>query len=135
LPGVYAELAAEFVPVQDAGRPAAPLHSLPAPFEETASPRRIVWAGTVGGSVPFEFPLPDRAGAWSLRFSLATTPEVAVRLERAETYLRNDLLAESAWIAVTDQFSQSILVLDPEVKDWNSPEAVKWSWRPDTRNG
>ena len=136
VPGVYAEAAAEFVPVEDGRRSLSPV-SQAAPFEEPVSSRRIVWAGTVeGAAVPVEIPLPDRAGAWSLRLSLETTPEVAVRLEGAETFLRNDAISfESAWVAVTDQLSQRIIVLDPEVKDWNSPEAVKWWWRPEARNG
>lgn len=39
------------------------------------------------------------------------------------------------WIAVTDQDSKKILVLDPKVPDWNSSEAVKWSWYPNASNG
>jgi hypothetical protein len=38
-------------------------------------------------------------------------------------------------IAVTDQASKKIVVLDPAVSDWSSEEAVKWSWQPDSSNG
>ena len=104
--------------------------------EEPAGDWQTLWAGSVGDdSIPFELSLPDRTGYWFLRFALATTPEVAVRLEGAETKLRNDLSAETAWVAVTDQLSQRILVLDPQVKDWNASEALKWSWRPEASNG
>ncbi|MCU6711873.1 hypothetical protein M6D81_24535 [Paenibacillus sp. J5C_2022] len=44
--------------------------------------------------------------------------------------------ASAEYIAVTDQSAGgSILVFDPEVGDWNSSEAVKWSWRPGADNG
>ncbi|CAG7644563.1 DUF6528 family protein [Paenibacillus allorhizosphaerae] len=39
------------------------------------------------------------------------------------------------WIAVTDQASRRILVFDSERKDWNSAEALKWSWSPSALNG
>lgn len=39
------------------------------------------------------------------------------------------------WIVVTDQGAKKILVLDPKVSDWNSNDAVKWSWYPSASNG
>ncbi|MFE5323657.1 DUF6528 family protein [Paenibacillus sp. NPDC056579] len=38
-------------------------------------------------------------------------------------------------IAVSDQASKKILVMDPAASDWNSPSAVKWSWAPSGTNG
>lgn len=38
-------------------------------------------------------------------------------------------------IAVSDQASKKILVMDPAASDWNSPDAVKWSWAPTSSNG
>src|SRR5690606_14108409 len=33
-------------------------------------------------------------------------------------------------VAVTDQASGRILVLDPAVADWSDPAALRWSWSP-----
>ncbi|GGE02626.1 DUF6528 family protein [Paenibacillus nasutitermitis] len=39
-------------------------------------------------------------------------------------------------VAVTDQsVGGKILVLDPNVPDWNSASAIKWSWAPSAANG
>jgi hypothetical protein len=38
-------------------------------------------------------------------------------------------------IALTDQGSKKILILDPKVSDWNSNDAIKWSWYPNASNG
>ena len=39
------------------------------------------------------------------------------------------------WIAATDDASQSIMVFDPAVTDWNSSSAVKYTWAPSASNG
>lgn len=38
-------------------------------------------------------------------------------------------------IAVTDQASGRILVLDPACPDWSDPNALLWSWQPSEANG
>ncbi|CAG7644131.1 DUF6528 family protein [Paenibacillus allorhizosphaerae] len=38
-------------------------------------------------------------------------------------------------VAVTDQASQKIIVFDPNAEDWNSEQAIKWSWKPTSTNG
>jgi hypothetical protein len=38
-------------------------------------------------------------------------------------------------VALTDQASRSILVLDAAVEDWNHEHAVHWSWAPCPENG
>lgn len=45
------------------------------------------------------------------------------------------VLSSTYWIAVTDQNTHKILVMDPNVTDWNSSSAVKWSWYPNASNG
>ncbi|WNQ13968.1 DUF6528 family protein [Paenibacillus aurantius] len=37
-------------------------------------------------------------------------------------------------LAVTDQASKRILLLDPEVPDWKDGRAVKWSWHPNAEH-
>lgn len=49
------------------------------------------------------------------------------------TYTKRKSL--ESWIAVTDQGSKKILVLDPKVLDWNNGDAIKWSWYPNDSNG
>ncbi|MCV4231159.1 DUF6528 family protein [Virgibacillus sp. LDC1] len=44
-------------------------------------------------------------------------------------------LQEDYDIAMSDQASQKILVMDPGVSDWNDPSAVKWTWAPSASNG
>lgn len=38
--------------------------------------------------------------------------------------------AACCWIATTDGATKSIRVFDPSVSNWNSPSALKWSWKP-----
>ncbi|WP_248928336.1 DUF6528 family protein [Paenibacillus hamazuiensis] len=38
-------------------------------------------------------------------------------------------------IAMSEQSTDKILVMDPNAADWNSSSAVKWSWAPTTSNG
>lgn len=43
--------------------------------------------------------------------------------------------ASCCWIAATNQANNRIDVYDPSVPDWNSPQALKWSWKPTTALG
>ncbi|MFK7697057.1 DUF6528 family protein [Paenibacillus sp. HJGM_3] len=51
--------------------------------------------------------------------------------------VRNAEAADTAccWIAATNQANNRIEAYDPTVADWNSPEALKWSWKPTTALG
>jgi hypothetical protein len=59
---------------------------------------------------------------------------VAVVLATGWTLWRS-AASENFDVVATDQASRKILVLDPDVADWSSEEAVKWSWAPSSRNG
>lgn len=38
-------------------------------------------------------------------------------------------------VALTDQASHRVLVMDPAAPDWNDEQAIVWSWAPDEDNG
>ncbi|WJH35356.1 hypothetical protein N6H14_04750 [Paenibacillus sp. CC-CFT747] len=44
----------------------------------------------------------------------------------------SDFNEKQRLIAVTDQASKRILLLDSEISDWNDARAIKWSWHPNS---
>lgn len=44
-------------------------------------------------------------------------------------------LTSSSLIAITDQNTKQILIMDSLASDWNDDSAVKWSWSPKATNG
>lgn len=132
LPGVWVQVEAEFAPLTwDLDRLVV--------VQEPVALKRVVWSGYADHvDNTFETDLPQEAGQWSLRFSVTTDPEIAVFVQGAEMHLQTPAAGSqrgNTWIAVTDQQARAILVLDPAVKDWNAPEALKWSWQPKVENG
>lgn len=77
-----------------------------------------------------QMPLPPHEGVWQVDFDVVTEPEIHVTLVGGQDILSYNRAAADYLIAVTDQASGRILVLDPAVADWNDPRAVRWSWSP-----
>lgn len=92
---------------------------------------------TLRGASPYSLrlPPPPRAGMWQVDFSAETEPEIHLLLAGAQDVLAYDPEATDYLVAVTDQASGRILVLDPAVADWSDPAALRWSWSPKDVNG
>lgn len=112
--------------------------------------------------IEIDIPLPDGTGVWEMEIFSRTDPTILMRStdvhdvlyryperEKGPTVSRevvnalrpgyerliDNWLSHEPFVAVTDQASRRIMIMDPAVKDWNAPEAVLWSWAPDHTNG
>lgn len=77
---------------------------------------------------------------WRLRLFIGITMVVLTLFVSADSLNAKWVRAEGTHlgdydIAVSDQASKKIVVMDPAVSDWNSSSAIKWSWAPSTSNG
>lgn len=80
-------------------------------------------------------PFPELGGPWRVDFAATTHPRIQLHLEGTREMFADRSKRDDHQIAITDQGSQRIVVLDPEVKDWNGSAPIVWTWYPNEANG
>ncbi|MCK9222884.1 MAG: DUF6528 family protein [Limnochordia bacterium] len=85
--------------------------------------------------IPFTLTVPQNTGTWRINCKVEASPQIQLSLFGMEETFCLSSEPTDFLVAVADQASKRILVVDPGVEDWDMLEAVKWSWYPNERNG